>query len=97
MSHVTKTALKELQRLDGEIRVAEKRAAAFGPLLDDVEGPALQLDTEAGVTRARFQEMKLDGRRHELAAVPQPGRGVQQRCRSIMDIPGGARPRAISQ
>ena len=68
MSQVTKTALKELQRLDGDIREAEKRADAVGPQLEDVEGPALQLDTEASATRARFQEMKLDERRHELVA-----------------------------
>ena len=42
MSQTTKTALKELQRLDGEIQEAEKRADAVGPQLEDVEGPALQ-------------------------------------------------------
>lgn len=68
MSQQTKTALRELQRLDGEIKVAEKRAAAYGPQIDDVDGPALQLETECGATRARLTEMRLDERRHELAA-----------------------------
>jgi hypothetical protein len=88
MSQTTKTALRELQRLDGEILVAEKRAAAFSPLLDDVEGPALQLDTEAGVTRARFQEMKLDERRHELAADEKHARSksLQERLLTVRNV-----------
>tara|TARA_B100001123_G_scaffold451014_1_gene625997 strand:+ start:3810 stop:4538 length:729 start_codon:yes stop_codon:yes gene_type:complete len=88
MSQTTKTALKELQRLDGEIRVAEERVAAFGPLLDDVEGPVVQLDTEAGVTRARFQEMKLDERRHELAAEEKHTRSkiLQERLLTVRNV-----------
>ena len=66
MSQATSAALKELQRLDREIKEAEKRSAAFGPQLDDVDGPALQLEAEAAATKTRLTEMKLDERRHEL-------------------------------
>ena len=88
MSETTKTALKELQRLDGEIQEAEKRAAAVGPQLEDVEGPALQLDTEAGATRARFQEMKLDERRHELADDEKRARSktLQERLLTVRNV-----------
>ena len=88
MSETTKTALKELQRLDGEIQEAEKRAAAVGPQLEDVEGPALQLDTEAGATRARFQGMKLDERRHELAADEKRARSktLQERLLTVRNV-----------
>ena len=88
MSQTTKTALKELQRLDGEIQEAEKRADAVGPQLEDVEGPALQLDTEAGATRARLQEMKLDERRHELAADEKRARSkiLQERLLAVRNV-----------
>jgi predicted nucleic acid-binding Zn-ribbon protein len=88
MNQTIKTALKELQRLDGEIQEAEKRADAFGPQLEDVEGPALRLDTEAGATRARFQEMKLDERRHELAADDKRARSktLQERLLAVRNV-----------
>lgn len=88
MSQITKTALRELQRLDVEIREAGKRAAAFGPQLDDVEGPALQLETEAGATKARLQEMKLDERRHELAADEKRARSkaLQERLLAVRNV-----------
>ncbi len=83
-----KTALKELQRLDREIREAEKRAEAFGPQLDDVEGPALQLETEAAATRARLQEMRLDERRHELSADEKRNRSriLQDRLAAVRNV-----------
>ena len=88
MSETTKTSLKELQRLDGEIQEAEKRAAAVGPQLEDVEGPALQLDTEASATRSRFQEMKLDERRHELVADEKRARSkiLQERLLAVRNV-----------
>ena len=88
MSETTKIALKELQRLDGEIQEAEKRAAAFGPQLEDVEGPALQLDIEASAIRSRFQEMKLDERRHELAADEKRARSkiLQERLLAVRNV-----------
>ena len=88
MTQTAKTALKELQRLDREIKDAEKRAEAFGPQLDDVEGPALQLETEAGATKARLQEMKLDERRHELSADEKRSRSriLQDRLAAVRNV-----------
>ena len=88
MSHATKHALKELQRLDGEIKDAEKRAAAFGPQLDDVDGPALQLEVEAAATKTRLTEMKLDERRHELAADEKRARSkiLQERLAAVRNV-----------
>ena len=88
MSQTIKTALKELQHLDREIREVEKRAEAFGPQLDDVEGPALQLEAEAGAIKARLQEMKLDERRHELSADEKRNRTriLQERLMAVRNV-----------
>jgi predicted nucleic acid-binding Zn-ribbon protein len=88
MTQTAKTALKELQRLDGEIRQAELRAGAFGPELEMVENAALQLETEAGATKARLQEMKLDERRHELSADEKRARSkvLQERLAAVRNV-----------
>ena len=88
MTEITKTALKELQRLDGEIRKAEQRAEAFGPQLDDVDGPALQLESEVNGTLARLQEMRLDERRHELSADEKRNRMriLQERLNAVRNV-----------
>jgi predicted nucleic acid-binding Zn-ribbon protein len=88
MTQTAKTALKELQRLDHEIREAELRAEAFGPELEAVENAALQLETEAGATRARLQEMKLDERRHELSAEEKRTRSkvLQERLNAVRNV-----------
>ncbi len=88
MSNATKTALKELQRLDGEIKEAEKKAAAFAPQLDDVDGPALQLEVEAAATKTRLTEMKLDERRHEMAADEKRIRSkiLQERLAAVRNV-----------
>ena len=88
MTESTKTALKELQRLDWEIRKAEQRAEAFGPQLDDVDGPALQLESEVNGTRARLQEMRLDERRHELSADEKRNRMriLQERLNAVRNV-----------
>jgi len=88
MSQSMTTALKELQRLDREIQEAEQRAEAFLPQLDDVDGPALQLETETAATRTRLQEMRLDERRHELAADEKRNRTriLQERLNSVRNV-----------
>lgn len=88
MSQSTTTALKELQRLDREIREAQRRADEYLPQIDDVEGPALQLETEAGALRTRLQEMKLDERRHELAAEEKRTRArvLQDRLSAVRNV-----------
>ena len=88
MTQTAKTALKELQRLDREIREAEGRAEAFAPELEAVENVALQMETEAGATRARLQEMKLDERRHELSADEKRARSkvLQERLSAVRNV-----------
>ncbi|MSR36936.1 MAG: hypothetical protein EXR95_09925 [Gemmatimonadetes bacterium] len=88
MTQTAKTALKELQRLDGEIREAEVRAEAFAPKLEAVETAALQIETEADATRARLTEMKLDERRHELTADEKRTRSkvLQERLAGVRNV-----------
>jgi predicted nucleic acid-binding Zn-ribbon protein len=61
------TDLKELQKLDNRIEEARRRIADFDPRLQEVEEPALALQSELGTTRTRLQELKLEERRLELA------------------------------
>ena len=88
MTQSTTNALKELQRLDREIRDAEQRAEAFLPQLDDVDGPALQLEADAGALRSRLTEMRLDERRHELTADEKRNRTriLQDRLAAVRNV-----------
>jgi len=88
MTQSTTNALKELQRLDREIRDAEQRAEAFLPQLDDVDGPALQLESDAGALRTRLTEMRLDERRHELTADEKRNRTriLQDRLAAVRNV-----------
>jgi predicted nucleic acid-binding Zn-ribbon protein len=61
------TDLKELQKLDNRIEQARRRIADFDPRLQEVEEPALLLQSELGTARTRLQELKLEERRLELA------------------------------
>jgi len=60
--------LRELQELDRSIAEAEDRIRSFEPLIDEVDEPALRLESEVGTTRARLKEMKVDERRLEHSA-----------------------------
>ncbi len=64
----TRTALKALQDLDSRIERARTRVRDFDPLFEEVEAPALSLESEVTTTRGRVQEMKLEERRLQLAA-----------------------------
>jgi predicted nucleic acid-binding Zn-ribbon protein len=88
MTESTTNALKELQRLDREIRDAEQRAEAFIPQLDQVDGPALQLEAEASATKTRLTEMRLDERRHELSADEKRNRTriLQDRLNAVRNV-----------
>ncbi len=63
----TRTALKELQRLDQMITTEAATVAAFEPQLEEVEAPAAQLESEVTALRKRLQEIKVEERRTELA------------------------------
>ena len=67
MTEQRRTDLRELQKLDLQIQEAQRRIADFDPLFEAVEEPALILERDLGTTKNRLQEMKLEGRRLELA------------------------------
>ena len=68
--------------------IAERRAEDFIPQLDQVDGPALQLESEATATRARLTEMRLDERRHELSAEEKRNRTriLQERLNQVRNV-----------
>ena len=67
MTQQRRTALKELQKLDLQIQKARKRIHDFDPLFEEVEQPALVLESELGSSRNRLKDMKLESRRLELS------------------------------
>ncbi|MDP2955298.1 MAG: hypothetical protein Q8N53_02655 [Longimicrobiales bacterium] len=67
MTDQSRNALKKLQRLDLRIQEAAKGIRDFDPLVVEVEGPALTLESEVGTMRNRLQEMKLEERRLEVS------------------------------
>ncbi|HET9947495.1 MAG TPA: hypothetical protein VFQ22_01090 [Longimicrobiales bacterium] len=68
MTEQRRTGLKELQRLDSRIEEARRRIADFDPRLEEIEQPALALESELNTTRTRLQEMRLEERRLELSS-----------------------------
>ena len=60
--------LKDLQNLDRLLEETRQKISEFGPLLADIEEPALALEQEAATLRTRVQEMKLEERRLEHSA-----------------------------
>lgn len=74
MTEQRRTALKELQKLDVQIQEAKKRIRDFDPLFEEVEEPALILESELGTSRKRMQEMQLEERRLELSTKERKAR-----------------------
>jgi len=67
-SGAVSSRLLELQTMDARIRETRDRIEAYGPLLEEVEAPALELAEEAGVTEGRVRDLRLEERRLRLAA-----------------------------
>ena len=65
MTQQTRTGLKELQRLDMRIHTARERIRDFDPQFEEVEEPALILESELETSRNRLKEMKAEERRLE--------------------------------
>ncbi|NNF12534.1 MAG: hypothetical protein HKN72_04900 [Gemmatimonadetes bacterium] len=65
MTQQTRTGLKELQRLDMRIHSARERIRDFDPQFEEVEEPALILESELETSRNRLKEMKAEERRLE--------------------------------
>lgn len=61
-------SLRELQKIDEEVRTLRSRIEAFDPRLAEVEEPALRLEEEFGKNRDRLDQMRTDARRLERGA-----------------------------
>jgi predicted nucleic acid-binding Zn-ribbon protein len=88
MTEQRRTALKELQKLDLKIQESRKHIHDFDPLLEEVEEPALRLESELGTSRTRLQEMKLESRRLELATEEKRERQkrLEERIQSVRNL-----------
>ena len=69
MTEQDRSNLVELQRIDLKILAAQQRIREFDPLLDEVEQPALVLESDAEKTRARLKEINLEERQLELSVA----------------------------
>jgi predicted nucleic acid-binding Zn-ribbon protein len=88
MTEKHRTELKELQRLDLRIQEAKQRILDFDPLLEEVELPALTLESDLGTTKNRLQEMKLEERRLELSTEEKRTRQkrLEERLGSVRNL-----------
>lgn len=66
--------LLELQAADSEIRETRDQVDAYGPELAGIEGPALRLAEEVGVTEGRIRDLRLEERRLRRAAEEKAAR-----------------------
>ncbi|MDH3271177.1 MAG: hypothetical protein OEN56_07595 [Gemmatimonadota bacterium] len=67
MMQQTRTGLKELQQLDMRIHDAHQKIRDFDPMFEEVEEPAITLESELESSRKRLKEMRLEERRLELS------------------------------
>ncbi len=88
MTERTRASLKELQRLDHEIRQARERIEGFEPELEEVDEPSQALESEVGTTRGRLQEMRLEERRLELASQEKRARvkKLEERLQQVRNV-----------
>jgi len=83
-----RTALKELQKLDTQIHDARERIVDYDPLFEEVEEPALILESELSTTRNRLKEMKLEERRVHLSTEERQDRlkRLEERLGSVRNL-----------
>jgi predicted nucleic acid-binding Zn-ribbon protein len=88
MTQQRRTALKDLQKLDEQIQEAQKRIYEFDPLFEEVEEPALILETDLGKSRSRVKEMQLEERRLELSTAERKERlkRLEERVSSVRNL-----------
>lgn len=96
MTEQTRSALRELQRIDQEIQEARDQVAAFAPQLDEVEEPAIRLESEVTTTRGRLQEMRLEERRLEVVSQEKRSRTskLEERLNQVRNVREEAAVRA---
>ncbi len=88
MTEPSRTALKKLQQMDLRIQEADRRVQGFDPKFEEVEEPALILESDAEKTRSRLQEMKLEERRLELSLEEKKARQerLEERLGSVRNL-----------
>lgn len=88
MKEETTGSLKELQELDLVLEEMRTRIAAFDPLIEEVEKPALALEQEMEAAQKRLQEMKLEERRLEGSVDDRRSRvrKLQERLKSVRNL-----------
>lgn len=88
MAENTRISLRELQQIDQDIDSLREGLDGFPERLEEVEGPALQLESELEATRKRLQDIKLEERRLELAADDKRARSkrLQERMNSVRNL-----------
>ena len=84
----TGSALKELQRLDQAIGKHRDTIGAFDPRLEEIEGPALQLEADVEALQRRLKEIRLEERRVELAIDTKRERAkkLQERLAAVRNV-----------
>jgi len=88
MANSTMDSLRELQRIDQEVRKLKVEIEAFDPALAEVEEPALRLEGELGRHRTRLDQMKTDSRRLERGAEDKRDRmtRLEQRLTQVSNL-----------
>jgi len=96
MTEETLGSLKALQDIDLHLERLRGRVAEFGPLLAEVEEPALALDQEVVTLRGRLQEIKVDEQRLEHSADDRRVRSktLEERLKSVRNLREEAAVRA---
>jgi uncharacterized protein len=88
MANSTMDSLRELQRIDQEVRKLKSEIEAFDPALAEVEEPALRLEGELGRHRTRLDQMRADARRLERGAEDKRERTarLEQRLTQVSNL-----------
>lgn len=91
MAENMRISLRELQQLDQDIKQLKAGLEDFGLKLEEVEEPALRLESELGTAQKRLQQISLEERRLELAVDDKRARskpGLPRRRSSRATRPG---------
>ncbi len=89
-------SLKELQQMDLRLGELRDRITEFDPLLEEVEGPALELEQEVTTLQGRLKEMRVEERRLEHSADDRRARSkaLQERLKAVRNLREEAAVRA---
>lgn len=88
MSEHTRSHLKQLQQLDTRLIEADQAVKDFDPLFEEVEEPALILESDLNNTKKRLQDMKIEEDRLELSVDDKGDRAkrLEERLGSVRNL-----------